>query len=289
MGDDHGKHGEDNGGGHGKARAGGHGCHGGGHAEGEHEGAPEWLISFADNVALLMGFFVILLAMNMGPKVKGINEGDGNTSPSANAEMLDFVIAMREAFNNKVDINSKDPTDAPLIRRMLQRTSGKSNDPGPQGKNDGQQALRPTEFNRVTASVPFDDGGTTLSASARATLIETANMLRDQRWVIEVRGHVSPYEAMRNPVRAMELAHQRAITAATALVEGGLSWDSLRIVACGDNDRLVARPFDRDKDRTNQRVEIVVTDVALPPDPYVKQDEPRGPESRSAGAADIDH
>jgi len=40
MGDDHGKHGEDNGGGHGKARAGGHCCHGGGHAEGEHEGAP---------------------------------------------------------------------------------------------------------------------------------------------------------------------------------------------------------------------------------------------------------
>ncbi|MCL4212087.1 MAG: hypothetical protein KJZ68_15650, partial [Phycisphaerales bacterium] len=44
----------------------GHGHGGGGHEEG-HEGAPEWLISFADMVMLMMGFFVILFALNVNP------------------------------------------------------------------------------------------------------------------------------------------------------------------------------------------------------------------------------
>lgn len=41
--------------GHGKKGHGGHGGHGHGGGHEEHAGAPEWLISFADNVALLMG------------------------------------------------------------------------------------------------------------------------------------------------------------------------------------------------------------------------------------------
>ena len=65
--DEHGEHEEGHGGG---SHGGGHAA--GGHEEG-HEGAPEWLISFADNVALMMGFFVILLAMNMGPKGSSVN------------------------------------------------------------------------------------------------------------------------------------------------------------------------------------------------------------------------
>ena len=62
----------------------GGGSHGAPHAahEEHHEGAPEWLISFADNVALMMGFFVILLAMNMGPKAKGESQEEGNGKPS---------------------------------------------------------------------------------------------------------------------------------------------------------------------------------------------------------------
>ena len=50
MSDEHDKHS----GGH----VGGHG--GGGHDEEEEAGAPEWLISFADMVMLLMGFFVMI-------------------------------------------------------------------------------------------------------------------------------------------------------------------------------------------------------------------------------------
>ena len=100
MADEHSEqHGEHGGHEEHRAHSGGH-AHGGGHEEG-HEGAPEWLISFADNVALMMGFFVILLAMNMKSPVAshtgvGSPDKDGGVPES---QMLDFVIAMRDALD----------------------------------------------------------------------------------------------------------------------------------------------------------------------------------------------
>lgn len=264
MAEDHDKHDE---GGHGGGHGGG--GHGGGHGGGEHEesGAPEWLISFADNAVLMMGFFVVLLAMNMGPKGGGNSEGEATSDASQNAQMLDLVIGIREAFNNKVDINSTDPSDAPLIRRMLQKTSGEVREEGPQGESDSLQAPRPSDYEQITAAVDFDDRQAIVSQSARTTLLETARAIRDQHWVIEVRGHASPFESMRNPLRGMELSYQRAQAAAVVLVEGGLKWESLRLVACGDFSRVVGRTFDRQEDRANQRVEVVVTNQTVAPDP----------------------
>src|SRR5215831_6049600 len=94
--DNHDEH-EGSGGGH---SGGGHshshgGSHGGGHEE-AHEGAPEWLISFADNVALMMGFFVIMLAMYMAKRTAG---GIGGTEAMGGTREMDFVLALREAFN----------------------------------------------------------------------------------------------------------------------------------------------------------------------------------------------
>jgi len=93
--------------------------HGGGGTHEEHEGAPGWLISFADNVSLMMGFLVILPAVRMGPKATAVQGGEPSENGATQApDMLDFVISVREGFKNPVNIDSDKPDDQPLIRRI---------------------------------------------------------------------------------------------------------------------------------------------------------------------------
>ncbi|CAG1004931.1 hypothetical protein PHYC_03183 [Phycisphaerales bacterium] len=253
------------GGGHG---GGGHGG-GGGHEEG-HEGAPEWLISFADNVALLMGFFVILLAMNMAKVTQGGIGGEDKMGGSDSDAMMEFVISVREAFNNPIDIQSKNPEDQMVIRYILRRGTGDADQDSVAGPHPTVQSLLNGNVVNTTALIPFDDQSAAVPPDSRATLAAVAAKMKDQRWIIEIRGHVGPFEAMRNPIRARELAYQRAMTVATTLVESGVRWDTLRVVSCGDSQRVVPRAFGRDEDRANQRVEVIVTSDTAPEDPYAR-------------------
>jgi chemotaxis protein MotB len=251
------------------------GGHGGGHEEGE-SGAPEWLISFADNVALLMGFFVILLAMNLGPKAVPVQGGvrDEDGIPTGYDTAMETIISIREAFNS-ANFDPDNPNDAKIIRYLERKKMGNANEQGVPGSNPNVQAIRPTEFKSVTASIGFDDRSAILSPTGRQTLSEVAARLRDQRWIIEIRGHVSPFEEMRDAAKGMELSFQRAQAVRQALVEEGLRPETLRLVACGSYDRVVGRTYDPQQDRNNQRVEIVLTNETVPADYYAQPaDEP---------------
>src|SRR5688572_8675449 len=222
MAKDHDK--EESGGSHGGG--GGHGP--GGHGGGEHEesGAPEWLISFADNVALMMGFFVILLAMNMAKQtVGGGGEKGAHGEVPKQEQMLDFAIAVREAFNNPVDINSNAPEDAALVKRMLER-AGKSEtrDPGIKGYEQDVQAIRPSDYYAISGSVNFAENSTELAGPGKRTIAEVARKIRGLRLVIEVRGHVSSVEANRGAELSMRLSSERALQVARALAEAGVDW-----------------------------------------------------------------
>ncbi len=248
------------GGGHG---GGGHAPGGGHHEEGE-AGAPEWLISFADNVALLMGFFVILLAMNMKKDTPGGIGGEAEMGGTPDAAMIDFVMAMREAFNNPIDMASTDPREQEIIQLAKTIGRGESSQPESHGSGKESQARRPTNFSNLGGTIAFDDGAKELSPRGEQLVKQIARKIKDLRFIIEVHGHASPSEVKRDDDRAMELSYLRARAVRNALIREGLRPSQLVMKQAGSYSRVVARTYDREKDRDNQRVEIVVTQLEAP-------------------------
>ena len=261
---DEGRNNGHGGGGHGR---GGHGPGGGGHEEG-HEGAPEWLISFADMVMLIMGFFVILLALNMQKPTAGGIGGEGKNLTD-DERLMELALAVRAGFNNPVDINSDNPTEANLVRYMRQRAQrGDTLQPGPDGDKHDVQAPRTTDFVNITCLILFPEGESSLSQDAVASIAQTAETLRGTQWIIEVRGHASTIETARDKVQSMKLAFDRAFAIAQELVRAGVPWDRLRVAACADNERATPTPRDAAGNGSNQRGEIVVTTEPVAADPY---------------------
>lgn len=244
-------------------RSHGHAHHGGGGHEGEHEGAPEWLISFADNVMLQMGFFVILLALTLKTAKGGGSGGESAGEPSEGGPtpaLLDAAIAIREAFNNPLDMSSNDANDLPLIRRLAERMGkGDSAQTGPKGREHDVRTIRPTEYFGMGGLVPFETGVAALSDRAREIIEDVVPHIRGQPRMIEIRGHVSAAEAYRQPDHGMRLSFDRATAVAAELVKHGIPWEHIRILACADNDRVASIAYEAAEHQANQRVEILVT------------------------------
>jgi flagellar motor protein MotB len=238
--------------------------HHGAHAEHEHEEG--WIVSFADNVLLMMGFFVILLAMNMGPK--GTSDAAAS-SETADDRMMDVAIAVREAFHNPVDLGSTKPEDQALIKRMKERAArGDNKTPGNEGEEGTGQTVRPSEWQGQDQAILFAERSSKLTDEARLRVATIAQRVRGSRWMVEVRGHASRWETFRDEKKGRELSYQRAWAVGEELSRQGVSWGQVRLVASGDAAPVSARARTPEEGQTNQRVEILVLKELVPMDPY---------------------
>jgi flagellar motor protein MotB len=265
---------------HGAGGAGGHGgghkhkCHCDHHGGHHEEGVPEWMVSFADNVCLMMGFFVIMLAMNMKPAHGGSGDGpqDGAHSPTPPSALLDAVIAIREGFNNPVDMQSAAPDDQPLIRRLQERKgTGRASEVGQSGPTDSVTSVRTSDYYALSGVVAFADGAVELNSAGESAAREIAGKLKGPKFVIEVRGHASAAESVAGVEVGMSISHRRALAVATALNKDGIPWSRMRLVACADGDRLTPIAYDEAGHRSNQRVEVLVTRELEAEDPFLRE------------------
>ena len=252
MSDDHGKHGD---GGHG---GGGHGG-GGGHEEEEEAGAPEWLISFADMVMLLMGFFVILFALNVQPK--GGNPGGGGEESDGVAQQPleidpEFIESVRRAFHNPLDPDN--PDDAEVLNAIAQRGAGHASDPGVKGAETEVRSPRDIDFFGEAVDVPFTRHELTPDAETEAILKEFVARHHGRQNGIEVRGHADEVEAFKDPAKAFRIAIERATAVADRLAALGIDWDRLRVTASGTSEPRRSDRAMNVRPGENARVELLV-------------------------------
>ncbi|MDZ4754831.1 MAG: flagellar motor protein MotB [Phycisphaerae bacterium] len=246
-----------------------HAPHGAAH-EGEEGGAPEWLISFADMVMLMMGFFVIMFALNVQPK--GGNAGGGGEQEEGVAnepDFIDFAIAVRKAFHTLDNLDEDNPVDQKLIQRIQENQgAGESRDDGTKGQDKNVKDVRPMNHYGKGTMVNFPLRSTVLDEASGLTLVEFAKKHRGRNSVLELRGHASVAESYKKPEEAMSIGFERAMAAARALEGAGIEWARLRIVSAGDNERADAFPNEENADAKNARVEVRVTDeIAAPRSP----------------------
>lgn len=247
-----------------------HGPSSHGHGE-EHEGAPEWLISFADNVLLQLGFMVILLALTLkGASAGGMShEGEKTSGKGApTAQDLDFAIAVRAAFNNPVDINSRDVRDLLLVQRLRERLRGMSEaaDEGLEGNEHDVQSIRQAGAYGVGGHILFDTRTSEPGENARRAAEALAEQFRGCQTVLDIRGHCSAEEAYGRDDRGMQLSYERARAVAELLASHGLSWSRLRVTACADSERVTPTTYEEAGHRSNQRVEVIQIDRAAETD-----------------------
>lgn len=244
---------------------GGHG--GGGHEE--HEGAPEWLISFADNVTLMMGFFVILWAMSIKDAKSGGGTGEGSQggiAVASQSEWHDAAIAIRAAFNNPVDINSLAPHEQLLVQRLRQRMAegdGEALQEGQRGRRPGVEIVRKSDYYGDGGLVRFEPGSVELSDAARTAALEICQRLRGRRWIIEVRGHAGAAETAELADHGAHLSYQRAAEVGGLFAANGIPWRRMRLVACGDTERVASTAYNAADDAENRRVEVFTTDELM--------------------------
>lgn len=233
--------------------------HMGGYDEPEHEGAPEWLISFADMVMLMMGFFVILFALNVQPR--GGEAGGGGEQPEGMAmqpQEIDpsLVEAIRRAFHSP--LNPNDPRDANVIRAIREQGEGDASITGVDGKEHRVRSPRDIEYYSGGIDVPFEFRSKTLERDARAAITAFAREHDGHRYVIEIRGHAAQPEAFNRPDQAMDLGWARARAVYGQLIVDGISADRLRVMSAGVSEPRTARMGIPTRAEDDQRAEVLL-------------------------------
>lgn len=240
---------------------GGMGGHGG-HDE-EHEGAPEWLISFADMVMLIMGFFVILYALNASPPATAGAEGEGEGEAASSAAFdrwAEFVWNTRKAFGNPIDLDTTDPELKEIVDWYKSEGPGRADQEGEAGDHAETYSPRKSGAQSAMVELKFAHDSEGLSTSARDAITRIADQIRGLPTMIEIHGHASRAEASRDVQAGIDLSYRRALVVARELAERGIDWRRIQLVAAGDNDPIEGHPDGDADDAPNRRVDLRLTD-----------------------------
>jgi chemotaxis protein MotB len=230
------------------------------HHEAEEGGEEGWLVSYADMVTLLFGFFVILYSManldekkfeQMGENVasafkapetevrKDKNTPDALSKEARQARALQMMGSMvfptesAEQLVRKIEAAAKMTAEAKEVREQLKAKS----------KQFGDDLLsEKPESSFVELTLPekilFSPGSDSLAPDALAKLASLGKSIAEIKGIerVEVVGHTDSSPPGKNSVfrTNFALSSARAGSVASALISGGMNKDLISVKGMGD-------------------------------------------------------
>jgi chemotaxis protein MotB len=203
------------------------------------EGLPEWIMSYADMITILMAFFVVMYSMaptgevtakqeavlqslreQFGPKWEGMAAlGPGpyvqSTSP----------LAQWDTAGNSEQGNRKKGGNTKKLRPI---------------ENRQPNSLRPGDQPSVGGTIFFDDNSTLITSQQEKALRGAVNEIEGKALRLEVRGHTSrrlPSDG-KHFRDNWDLAYERARNVMAYLVKAGIDPKRIRLAVAADNEPI---------------------------------------------------
>ena len=249
------------------------------------EGAPEWMVSYADMITIMMAFFVVMYAM--APKK------DKEDAQSNKQRLMDSIY---ERFGPEFEpFGSLMQDHQPPRTKNTERGYGKLIGDPPQTDSPERQTERPARIRipgsgqqtRVGGIILFEDGTTEMSLDELARLRAVAREFAGKPHKIEVIGHASrrPLPKGSHYKDHIDLGYARARRTMELLVEMGIERERMRITSAGSAEPL---PPEAGVDPLfqNSRVETYLMDLV--PEPPAALATTQVEESKTA-PADAEH
>lgn len=219
------------------------------------QGAPGWVVTYADTMSLLLCCFVLIVAMS------GVKTGDRFPAVAA---------SMRRTFGGSDAAAAESMVPATRLVDLLRglETQVGAHDTGPSGGEGAKvPALRVAEVRdgieiAIGGTVTFDAFSATLRPEGRELVEKTADLLAGYNTKVLVRGHATGEPLPANSLydNARDLSYERAKSVATVLEDRGVRPARVAIVALGDTEPLRRQVGAGDRPSADRRVEILVTE-----------------------------
>ena len=226
------------------------------------KGAPSWIVTFADMMALLLTFFIMLLSMSSMDSKKyeavvesleeAFGEGSGNNFQSINAKLKD----MKTSQDNLQDTLNEPETLA--VEKSLQRAKEILK------KEIQQESVQLHLDNgniilRFPERVAFTSGSEELTENFDTVIVNLITLLKEFPGTVTISGHTDdlPIDTFRFRSN-WELSSARAVSVLHAILESS-DLNSERFTVQGHADTLpVVDNNSSDNRAENRRVEISI-------------------------------
>lgn len=256
------------------------------HATHGEQGLPEWIMSYADMITILMAFFVVMYSM-----------AGTNKTPDTAAEQA-VLKSLHDRFGpNWVGMVGLWPGPnrggyGPLLKggdggagsKRNHRDSRKTNGRPTASDRSRAEVTRPGKLAAVGGVLYFAEGSTRLSRQHERQIQAAVDEIAGKPQRIEVRGHTSRRPTPGNQDH-WDLAYARCRVAMDSLVKAGIDPRRIRLGVAADNEPM-GNPDDAVAMSQSSRVEIFLLDEFVGPTDALPETRPTQPRTNQPAPTD---